>query len=73
MRYCQELNVAVFETQISNLHKNVLGVFLINTAHFKHGEPGLHEEHEEHANAVEGQNSKHICHRNEFCKSGVVK
>jgi len=62
MRYCQELNMAVLETKKSNLHENVLGVFLINAAHFKHGEPGLHEEHKEHANAVEGQNSKQLCH-----------
>ena len=47
----KHLYVSVFQKK-SNLHKNVLGIFRINAAHFKHGEPGLHEEHEEHANAV---------------------
>ena len=41
-----------FKHNISDLEKNVPGIFHINAAHFKHCEPGLHEEHEEHANAA---------------------
>jgi len=41
-----------FNHMISNLEKNVSGVLHVNAAHFKHGEPGLHEEHEKHANPV---------------------
>jgi hypothetical protein len=36
----------------SNLEQNVSGILRINAAHFKHGEPGLHEKHEEHADPV---------------------